>query len=126
MVCSPRFVDMMYTELHEYIPATFQMLLVASPDICNEHEVADIKSPGSDSIPFSTFLESLISNTFSFTSSGGIILFSIPSKPAARHTANARYGLAAGSGHLNSTLVPAPLDAGIRISGLRFVADHAM
>ena len=42
LVCSPRFVDMMYTELHEYIPATFQMLLVASPDICNEHEVADI------------------------------------------------------------------------------------
>ena len=34
LVCSPRFVDMMYTELHEYIPATFQMLLVASPDIC--------------------------------------------------------------------------------------------
>lgn len=33
LVCSPRFVDMMYTELHEYIPATFQMLLVASPDI---------------------------------------------------------------------------------------------
>lgn len=42
LVCSPRFVDMMYMELHEYLPPTFQMLLVASPDICNQKEVADI------------------------------------------------------------------------------------
>ena len=27
MVCGYRFVDMMYTELHDYLPAQFEMLL---------------------------------------------------------------------------------------------------
>lgn len=31
IVCGYRFVDMMYTELHEYMPRQFEMLLVASP-----------------------------------------------------------------------------------------------
>ena len=34
IVCGYRFVDMMYTELYEYLPAQFEMLLVASPDYC--------------------------------------------------------------------------------------------
>lgn len=42
LVCGPRFVDMMYTELHEYLPSEFQMLLMASPDICHEREIPDI------------------------------------------------------------------------------------
>ena len=42
LVCSSRFVDMMYGELHEYLPSTFQMLLVASPDICSQRNVVDI------------------------------------------------------------------------------------
>ena len=32
MVCGYRFVDMMYTELREYLPDTFEMLVIASPD----------------------------------------------------------------------------------------------
>ena len=50
----------------------------------------------------------------------------MPSSPAAKHTAMARYGLQAQSGHLSSTLVPAPLAAGTLISGLLLVADHAI
>lgn len=42
LVCGPRFVDMMYTELHEYLPPTFQMLLMASPAICQEREIPDM------------------------------------------------------------------------------------
>ena len=53
-------------------------------------------------------------------------MFLIPSSPAARQSARTRYGLAVGSGFLNSTLVPFPLDAGILISGLLFFADHAI
>ena len=32
MVCGYRFADMMYTELREYLPDTFEMLVIASPD----------------------------------------------------------------------------------------------
>lgn len=42
LVCGPRFVDMMYTELHDYLPSTFQMLLLAPPDVCHERAVQDI------------------------------------------------------------------------------------
>lgn len=36
VVCGARFVDMMYTELYEYLPKGFQMLLVASADYISE------------------------------------------------------------------------------------------
>lgn len=42
VVCSYRFVDMMYTELHEYLPTGFEMLLVASAEICDSREMSDI------------------------------------------------------------------------------------
>lgn len=42
IVCGYRFVDMMYTELHEYLPAEFEMLLVASPANCGSREVANL------------------------------------------------------------------------------------
>ena len=53
-------------------------------------------------------------------------LFFIPSRPAAKHTESKKYGFAAGSGHLNSILVDAPLAAGILINGLLLLADHAI
>ena len=36
VICGYRFVDMMYTELHEYLPDQFEMLLVASPANCGK------------------------------------------------------------------------------------------
>lgn len=42
VVCGYRFVDMMYTELHEYLPPEFEMLLVASPANCGERDLANI------------------------------------------------------------------------------------
>lgn len=42
LICGPKFVDMMYAELKEYLPPGFQMLLVASSDICCERDVPDI------------------------------------------------------------------------------------
>lgn len=42
LICNYRFVDMMYNELYEYLPSNFQMLLVASPQICNEREIQDL------------------------------------------------------------------------------------
>lgn len=42
LICGSRFVDMMYQELYEYLPANFQMLLVASPDVCNERSISDL------------------------------------------------------------------------------------
>ncbi len=42
LVCNYRFVDMMYMELYEYLPKTFQMVLVAAPNICNEREIDDL------------------------------------------------------------------------------------
>ncbi len=41
---------------------------------------------------------------FSSTGSGGVKSFLIPSRPPFNITANARYGLQAGSGHLSSIL----------------------
>lgn len=42
VVCGYRFVDMMYTELHEYLPPEFEMLLVASPANCSERDLSNI------------------------------------------------------------------------------------
>lgn len=42
VVCTYRFADMMYQELHDYLPPGFEMLLVASPDICDAREREDI------------------------------------------------------------------------------------
>lgn len=42
IVCGYRFVDMMYTELHEYLPAQFEMLLVASPANCGNRDVKNL------------------------------------------------------------------------------------
>ena len=42
LICGYRFVDMMYQELYEYLPEGFQMLLVASHDVCNERGISDL------------------------------------------------------------------------------------
>lgn len=42
IVCGYRFADMMYTELHEYLPEQFEMLLVASPANCGSREVKNL------------------------------------------------------------------------------------
>ena len=42
LICGSRFADMMYQELYEYLPAHFQMLLVASPDVCNERSISGL------------------------------------------------------------------------------------
>lgn len=42
LICNYRFVDMMYTELYEYLPPSFQMILVASPDVCSDRQIADL------------------------------------------------------------------------------------
>ena len=42
VICGSRFVDMMYTELHEYLPDQFEMLLVASPANCGERDLENI------------------------------------------------------------------------------------
>lgn len=42
VVSGYRFVDMMYTELHEYLPPQFEMLLVASPSNCSERDLQNI------------------------------------------------------------------------------------
>lgn len=39
VVCGARFADMMYTELHEYLPKGFQMLLIASAAVVREREI---------------------------------------------------------------------------------------
>ena len=41
IICGYRLVDMMYAELHEYLPAGFEMLLMAS-----EHLIAECESDG--------------------------------------------------------------------------------
>ncbi|SFG15875.1 response regulator NasT [Lachnospiraceae bacterium C7] len=43
LVCGSNFVDMMYTEIYEYLPESFQMLLVASPNAIDNRFV--IKDP---------------------------------------------------------------------------------
>jgi len=42
VVCGYRFVDMMYMELHEYLPIEFEMLLVASPANCGSRDVDNL------------------------------------------------------------------------------------
>lgn len=42
VICGHHFIDMMYQDLYEYLPEQFEMLLVASPAVCNEREIADI------------------------------------------------------------------------------------
>ena len=42
LVCGYRFVDMMYTELHEYLSPQFEMLLVTSQANCGERELQNI------------------------------------------------------------------------------------
>lgn len=42
VVCGYRFVDMMYDEVHEYLPKGFQMLLIASATTVMEREVDNL------------------------------------------------------------------------------------
>lgn len=42
LVCGYRFVDMMYTEVCEYLPPEFEMLLVASPANCSDRNVENL------------------------------------------------------------------------------------
>lgn len=42
VVCSCRLSDMMYTQLHEYLPSHFELLIVASPNVWEEREAEDI------------------------------------------------------------------------------------
>jgi response regulator NasT len=44
LICGYRFVDMMYTELYEYLPSEFQMLLIASKENMQEREVKNLVS----------------------------------------------------------------------------------
>ncbi|MGN0414544.1 MAG: ANTAR domain-containing response regulator [Agathobacter sp.] len=44
LICGSRFVDMVYTELHEYLPQGVQMLLIASPSSIQEREVDNLVS----------------------------------------------------------------------------------
>src|SRR5258705_10176065 len=63
---------------------------------------------------------------FLLTGGPGSVCFSMPSRPARRITANARYGLQDGSGIRNSTRVFEPRATGTRTSGLRFLSDQAI
>lgn len=42
LICGSRFVDMMYMEIHDYLPPEFQMLLIASPTSVQEREVKNL------------------------------------------------------------------------------------
>ncbi len=42
LICGSRFVDMMYMEIHDYLPPEFQMLLIASPASVQEREVENL------------------------------------------------------------------------------------
>ena len=44
IVCGYRFVDMMYTEVYEYLPKGFQMLLIASPTNVIDNSVENLIS----------------------------------------------------------------------------------
>lgn len=63
---------------------------------------------------------------FSAISSGGVRPRSMPSSPAARQAANARYGLQDGSGLRSSSRVSCPRGAGMRMRAERLDEDHAM
>ena len=40
LICGCRFIDMMYTEIYEYLPPEFQMLLIASASSIQEREIS--------------------------------------------------------------------------------------
>ena len=42
LICGCRFMDMMYMEIHDYLPPEFQMLLIASPSSIQEREVSNL------------------------------------------------------------------------------------
>ena len=42
LLSSCRFMDMMYMEIHDYLPPEFQMLLIASPSSIQEREVSNL------------------------------------------------------------------------------------
>ena len=42
LICGSRFIDMMYMEIHDYLPPEFQMLLIASPTSIQEREVENL------------------------------------------------------------------------------------
>ena len=42
LICGSRFIDMMYMEIHDYLPPDFQMLLIASPTSIQEREVENL------------------------------------------------------------------------------------
>lgn len=42
LICGSRFIDMMYMEIHDYLPPEFQMLLIASPTSIHEREVENL------------------------------------------------------------------------------------
>ena len=44
LICGYRFVDMMYTEIHDYLPPEFQMLLIASQSSIEEREIGNLVS----------------------------------------------------------------------------------
>lgn len=44
LICGLRFVDMMYTEIYDYLPAEFQMLLIASNGAIQEREIENLVS----------------------------------------------------------------------------------
>lgn len=44
LICGYRFVDMMYTEVYEYLPQGFKMLLIASAASIQEREVDNLVS----------------------------------------------------------------------------------
>ncbi|MDE6851420.1 MAG: ANTAR domain-containing protein [Lachnospiraceae bacterium] len=44
VICGYRFSDMYFTEIREYLPESFQMLLLASPAKLAEHDVRDLVS----------------------------------------------------------------------------------
>jgi response regulator NasT len=44
LICGSRFVDMMYQEIYEYLPADFQMLLIASREAVRDRDVENLVS----------------------------------------------------------------------------------
>ena len=42
LICGSRFIDMMYMEIHDYLPPEFRMLLIASPTSIQEREVENL------------------------------------------------------------------------------------
>ena len=86
---------------------------------------ASYKLFGKLSIPASSLSLSLIAKILATVSGSTSKLFLIPSKPACNNTANTKYGFALGSGHLSSTLVPAPLEAGTLINAVLLLQDQA-